>query len=123
MSHPQPFVLPAQQLLPDTRGRGAGIMSIVGFLSLGLTALPSTVAPLLTRSDGGSNGLAWVAPAVLLSLPTLFGIVSAATGIAAVSRAAHRSTGWTTGVVGLSILGAEVSLALTLIASQLKPWF
>jgi hypothetical protein len=74
-----------------------------------LTAVPSVFAVLFTRPDTGTSGLDWVAPAVLFSLPVLFGLLGAVFGILAVRRNHSGTKAWRSGVAGLWILGTEAA--------------
>ena len=99
-----------------SEGSGEGGASVVcGALvlpSMLLTVVPAMFAMLFTRPDTGSNGLEWVGPAVLLSLPTLFGLLCALFGILAVRRHQRGTTAWSAGVAGLWLVGVEGACVL-----------
>jgi hypothetical protein len=97
----------------DQQGSGEGMASLVFAVlavpSMVLTAAPAMLALLLTRPDTGTSGRDWVAPAVLFSLPVMFGLLSALFGTLAVRRNQRDTRAWSTGVAGLWVVGTEAA--------------
>lgn len=97
----------------DQQGSGEGMASLVfavlAIPSMVLTAVPTMFAVLFTRPDTGTSGLDWVAPAVLFSLPVLFGLLSALFGTLAIRRNQRDTKAWRTGVAGLWVVGTEAA--------------
>ncbi|CAH0260472.1 hypothetical protein SRABI83_03366 [Arthrobacter sp. Bi83] len=97
----------------DQQGSGEGsaslVFSVLAIPSMVLTAVPTVFAVLFTRPDTGTSGLDWVAPAVLFSLPVLFGLLGTVLGILAVRRNHSGTKAWRSGVAGLWIVGTEAA--------------
>jgi len=97
----------------NQQGSGEGsaslVFAIMAIPSMVLTAVPTMFAVLFTRPDSGTGGLDWVAPAVLFSLPVLFGLLSVLFGTLAVRRNQRDTKAWRAGVAGLWVTGSEAA--------------
>jgi hypothetical protein len=80
-----------------------------------ITVPMSLFAALLTRADTGRGPSDWVAPAVLWSLPVLFGLLSVSLGICAVRGSPRGSNSWTAAGSALWISGLLVFVSLVLV--------
>lgn len=108
-SAPQSTPEPRMRAQLDGGGEGTAslVCGVLVFPSMLLTSVPAGLAALFTIPDTGSNGLEWVWVVVLLSVPTLFGLLSALFGVLALRRNERNTTAWSTGVAGLCLTGTE----------------